>query len=54
MLTQSEDVVKHMTLDADKPIDTIFNNIEEFGDISASDINPYTNNNYINLYYNII
>ena len=39
MLTQREDVVKHMTFDVDTPVYTIFNDIKELGYISTTGIN---------------
>ena len=33
---------------------TVFNNVEELVDIAIVDINPYTDNQYTNLVYNIL
>ena len=54
MLIQCEDVVKQTDFDVDVPIDAVFNDVEELGDISTTDLNPYTKQQYINLAYNII
>ena len=54
ILTQHEDVVKHMTFDVDTPIDTVFNDIEELGCIATTYPNTYTNQHYIKLDYKII
>ena len=54
MLTHRDDAVKHMTFDVNAPIDTILNNVEELEDIATTDLNIYTNQNYINLAYKII
>ena len=54
MLTQREDVVNQMNFDFDKPIDTVFNEIQELVDISTADLNTYTNQKYINFVYNIL
>ena len=54
MLTQQDDLVKKMTFDVDTPIDTVFNDVEELGDIATTYINSYTDHHYINLAYNII
>ena len=43
-----------MTFDVDAPISTVFNEVEELGDIYTTDLNPYTYYQYINLAYNII
>ena len=49
MLTQCDDVVKHMTFNVDTPIDTVFNDAGELGDIYTTSLNTYTNQQYINL-----
>ena len=54
MLTQRDDVVKQMTFDIDEPINTVFNYVEELGNINTADLNPYNDHQYINLDYNII
>ena len=45
---------KQMTSDMDTPIDTVFNNVESLVDISTVDLNPYTNQQYINLVNKIV
>ena len=47
-------MVKQITFDVGKKIGTIFSDVEELGDIATTDLNPYTNQQYINLDYNII
>ena len=42
-----------MTFDVKAPTDTIFNDVAELGDIATAYLNPYTNQQYINLVYNI-
>ena len=54
MLTQSEDVVKQMNFYVDTPIGTVFNQVEELGDIANIDLNTYNKNKYTNSSYNII
>ena len=54
ILTQRADVVKHMTFDVDTPTDTVFNGVEELGDIATAALNPYTDKKYLNLAYNIL
>ena len=54
IITQREDVVKQINFDVDAPIDTVLNGVEELGDIATADLNPYINQQYINLDYNII
>ena len=49
MHTHHEDVDKNMTFNVGEPINTVFNDFEELGDISTADDNPYTNQQYINL-----
>ena len=46
MITQHEDVVKQMTFDMDAPIDTVFNDAGELGDIYTASLNTYTNPQY--------
>ena len=46
MITQHEDVVKQMTFDVDTPIDTVFNDAGELGDIYTTSLNTYTNQQY--------
>ena len=41
-------------LDVHTPIYTTFNDVEELGDIAIADLNPYTDQNYIKVDYNII
>ena len=43
-----------MNFDVDTPINNIFNNIKELGDIATISLNPYNDQKYINLAYNII
>ena len=43
-----------MIFDVDSPIDTISNKFKELGDIATTALNPYTNQQYTNLAYNII
>ena len=54
IITQREDVVKQINFDVDAPIDTVLNGVEELVDIATADLNPYINQQYINLDYNII
>ena len=49
MLEQHEDVTKQITFDVDAPINNVLNEFEEFWDIATSEINPYTEQKYINL-----
>ena len=53
MLTQREDVVKQMIFDVETPINTVFNDVEEPGDIDTTALNTYTYHQYINLAYKI-
>ena len=53
MITQDEDVIKKMTFDVDTPIYSVFNKVEELGDIDTPDLNFYTNHQYIILAYKI-
>ena len=43
-----------MNFDVDAPINTGFNNFEKLGYIATTDLNPYTQQQYMNLAYNII
>ena len=54
MLIHRENVVKQMTFDVDTPGDTVFNDVESLLDINTAAINTYTDQNYINLAYNIL
>ena len=54
MLTHREDVVKYITFDVNIPIDTVFNNAKKLGGIATTALNPYTDQQYINLAYNIL
>ena len=54
MLTQSEDIVKQMSFDVNTPIYTVFNDVDKLGDIPTAALNPYTNQQYINLAWKII
>ena len=54
IIIQHEDVVKQMTFDVNTPINTIFNDVEELVDISATAINPYTDRHCIKLAYNVL
>ena len=54
MITEREDVVKQMTFYVEAPIDTVFNDIEKFGDIATVALNTYTAQKYVNLAYKII
>ena len=47
-------MVKHKAFDVDTPIDTVLNDVQELEYIATSDLNTYTNQQYINLAYNII
>ena len=54
MLTQREDVVKLTSFVVNAPINTGFTGDGKLRDIITADLNPYTNQHYINLAYNII
>ena len=54
MLTYCGYVVKHMTFDAETPIDTVFNDIEELGYIATVALNTYNKHKNTNFYYNFI
>ena len=54
MLNQHDDVAKQMNFDVDVPIDTVFNEVQESGDIANTYLNPYTDHQCINLAYNVI
>ena len=43
-----------MTFDVGTPTGIVLNGVEELGDITTTYINTYTNQQYINLAYNII
>ena len=54
ILNQCEDVFKQMNYDVYGPVDTILNDVKALGDIANTVLNPCTNQQYINLDYNII
>ena len=54
MLTHREDVVKYMNFDVNILINTVFNNAKKLGGISTTALNPYTDQQYINLAYKIL